>query len=210
MTSPARSRSRNRPQVNPPAEPPAEVLQDNPPTSPLFMPPADLPPVPVPEMSDPHPNPSSSGPDVPPPTAGDPGSPSDTRSTGDEKKKTPRLGRAALRRFAERAVLRAGAIAHVALTVAGTIESQAGLWMPDKEDVEDIADPLAGLVARRIPAGGGGKNPDLEDGLMLAAAVANYVVKQLMLRAQLAAAQAAVPVDQTAGDVQAEQQAAAA
>lgn len=197
-SSPARSRSRRQP-PQPPAAPPAEVLTDRPPASPLFTAPEDLP-TPPEAMDHPHPLPPSSDPGDLSVNAPDRGSPSATPST-DEQKKTPRLGKAALRRLAERAVLRAGAIVHVALTVAGTLESQMGLWVPDQEDVADIADPIAGLVGRRIPAGTG-KNPDLEDGLMLAAAIATYIGKQLALRTQLRAAAAAVPVDQTAGDVQ--------
>lgn len=204
-SSPVRSRSRNRP-PSPPAEQPVPVLTDTPPASPLFQAPEDLPTPPA-AMEDPGPRLPSSDPGDLSVNAPDPASPSAIRST-DEQKKTPRLGRAALRRFAERAVLRAGLVAHVALTVAGSLEEQNNLWVPDHEDVTDIADPIAGLVGRRIPTGTS-KNPDLEDGIMLVIAVATYIGKQLTTRAQLRAAAAAMPVDQTAGDVQTDAEQAA-
>lgn len=204
-SSPVRSRSRNRP-PSPPAEQPVPVLTDTPPASPLFQAPQDLP-TPPEAMDHPHPLPPLSAPVDLPASVDSPASPSGTPST-DEPKKTPRLGRAALRRFAERAVLRAGLVAHVALTVAGSLEEQNNLWMPDHEDVTDIADPIAGLVGRRIPTGTS-KNPDLEDGIMLVIAVATYIGKQLTTRAQLRAAAAAMPVDQTAGDVQTDAEQAA-
>jgi hypothetical protein len=77
----------------------------------------------------------------------------------------------------------AGGIAHSLLTRADTLEREAGLWLPDQDDVDTIADPLASLAARRAPEGS--DNPDYTDLVRVVVGVAGYVVKQLRRRAEL-------------------------
>lgn len=109
------------------------------------------------------------------------------RSTGSE----PELGadgfargwRARARAFlptARRGVIAVGGVVHQALTVEGTPENDLGLYLPDEDDVEAIATPLAGLAARRVPAEAA--NPDITDLIGLAFGVVGYVLKQLAQR----------------------------
>jgi hypothetical protein len=178
-----RSSTRTKPS---PATPPADPAVDSSnKTSPLFLPPEDLPPAPPPfEMSQAREDrimegvmeaPSSlPGPIVAGPAAG---SPSNTPSTD----KPAKVTRAGIRGYARKVIVAAGKFAQARLTAPDSPERFEGLWLPDDDDVKDIADPVAGLLVRRIPTRAGGvvANPDVEDGLVLLLAVVAYVGKQL-------------------------------
>jgi len=193
MTSRTRNSNRKPAPAPHPTPEPAES-----PTSPLFLqPPEDLAdPMPAATMTDsssPLPPSSSSSPNG----AGDAGSvsPFGTPSIADPSEKADpglpkqkRFTKAALRGYATKAVKYAGALVAGALTHPDSIERAAGLWQLDDDDVRDISDPVAGLVARRMPSkAGGALNPDVEDGFMLALALAAYVGKQLQRKAELRA-----------------------
>lgn len=113
------------------------------------------------------------------------GSPSVTPST--DSKPTPKVTRGSIRKYAKLVVAAAGKYAQQRLTLPDSPERAAGLFVPDDEDVADIADPVAGLVSRRIPtrAGGAVMNPDVEDGIVLLVALVAYVLKQVERREQL-------------------------
>lgn len=195
MTSPStRSRSRTKKAVaTPPTPPPAEDLAEPlVPSSPLFRQPQPADPpsyhegttteattVEVPWLSQDDSDPSAAG-------FAD-ASPSGTPSTDNPPQKTPKLGRAALRKWGKKVVMVAGVAVHSALTRPETIQRAGGLWLPDEEDLHDIADPIAGLTLRRLPAGMGKASPDLEDLIDLAIALGNYLMKQLEKHAELAA-----------------------
>lgn len=98
------------------------------------------------------------------------------RSTGKAKAR-------ALLPASRQAVLTAGTVAHTVLTQPETLERAEGLFLPDDEDVEAIATPLASIAARRVPDAA--TNPDVNDGVALVLGLVNYVVKQLAKRAQL-------------------------
>ncbi|NUP79733.1 MAG: hypothetical protein HOV96_19530 [Nonomuraea sp.] len=206
MTSRPRS---NRAKPQPPAPAPIPEAEVVLPRSPLFLDPepAELgiteehttPPV---EVNPPWSNSDPSSP------AAAPDSPFGTPSTADPsaKKADPprRITRASVRKYAGIAV--AMVLGYVAdtLTKPDSIERHAGMWQPDDEDLTDMADPVAGLVARRIPQSAGKViNPDVEDGLVLALALTKYLGKQWQRRQAIKAALAAQPVDLTAGDVEA-------
>lgn len=61
--------------------------------------------------------------------------------------------------------------------VRDDFERAVELYRADPDDVENISDPAAGLLARRMPAGS--DNPDLADGLSLLFAIAGYIAKQM-------------------------------
>lgn len=106
-----------------------------------------------------------------------PAEPSDTPSSGSGVK----LSKAGLR-----AGLGAG-FKSVCKAVAGFIADQeqrdAGLWIPDDEDVHDVAAPAANIVYRRLPDEA--KGGDVIDIMALGLALVGYVGKNLALRAQL-------------------------
>jgi hypothetical protein len=208
MTSPRPPRTRKAP-----ATPPADPAEDNTSkVSPLFQAPADLPPAPPPfEMSQARedrimegvmeapsslPNPFAAGPVV--------GSPSDTPST-DNPNKPAKLTRASVRGYAKKLLVAAGKYAQGRLTAPNSPERMEGLWLPDDDDVKDVADPVAGLVMRRIPSRAGGivANPDVEDGLVLLLAVVAYVGKQLEKKDRIRQLYTQVTPDMTADDVEA-------
>lgn len=209
MTSRTRS-SRTKP--TPPApEPMPEVAEPATPRSPLFIPPEELP-EPMPEATfrttedSPTPPLSLSNDQSGPAGAGS-GSPFGTPSTADPSAKPakPKLTRAALRGYARKAVQAVGGFVGQRLTQPDSIGRQYGLWVPDGEDVEAVADPVAGIVARRIPdKAARALNPDVEDGFALLLAIAQYVGKQLQKKAALQKMYADQgPADMTAGDVEA-------
>lgn len=80
-------------------------------------------------------------------------------------------------------VATAGGLAHTLLTREGTVEREAGLYLPDDEDLDAISTPLASLASRRMPEGA--DNPDMTDLAQLALGVVGYVVKQRAKLAQL-------------------------
>lgn len=94
-----------------------------------------------------------------------------------------RLSRAQLKKPLKRSLtIVGGVLANVLAKTQG--EYEAGLWRPDDEDQEDISDPLAGIVHRRLPAGA---DNDVLDGLVLLLAVVGYVGKQIARRVELRA-----------------------
>jgi hypothetical protein len=207
MTSPRPARTRSK------ATPPADQAEDN--TSkgnPLFLPPAD-PPAPLPQGLPPHLQPANPAEInyAPPSSMSDPsgdgpvvGSPSVTPST-DKAPAPPKVTRGNIRKYAKMLIVAAGKYAQQRLTEPDSIERQAGLFMPDDEDVTDIADPVAGLVSRRMPSRAGGVvgNPDIEDGFVLVVAIVAYVMKQVEQRQRLRQLYAQVTPDLTANDVEA-------
>ena len=80
----------------------------------------------------------------------------------------------------------------VAVFAADEEERALGLWAPDPEDIEDIAEPAANLVYRRVPeeARGG----DALDLIQLALAVAGYVGKNVQRRSLIRAHRLAAQV----------------
>lgn len=199
MTSPSRSTRSRRPGKPPTPGPEAPAAEEAPTRSPIFLPPEDLPapaptmaPEPPPLLAEPLPS-SSPLPSLPDAGHGSE-SPSDTRSTPPDSSpaKAPKLTRAGLRKFARRAVEMAGVGLAAWLTAAQSIEREERLWVPDDEDVEAIAEPIAGLAARRLPdkLGGAAANPDVEDGLALVVALGEYLGKQWGKHLKIAAERA--------------------
>ena len=80
----------------------------------------------------------------------------------------------------------------VAVLAADEEDRALGLWAPDPEDIEDIAEPAANLVYRRVPeeARGG----DALDLIQLALAVAGYVGKNIQRRSVIRAHRLAAQV----------------
>lgn len=206
MTSRPRS-NRAKPQPAAPAPTP-EAVEVVPPRSPLFMDPEPMPEATISTPADPQDLPPWSSSDPSSPVAA-PDSPFGTPSTADPNAKTnptppKRITRASVRKYAGIAVAMVLGYVAETLTKPDTIERQNNLWQPDDEDVKDMADPVAGLVARRIPQSAGKvMNPDVEDGFVLAFAFAKYVGKQWQRRQAIKAVLAAQPADMTAGDVEA-------
>lgn len=170
MTPPSRSASSEP--SNPESPSPSEK-PPSPPESSLFLPPTSQP-----DTSSQEP-PSWESPDAHPSDdpAADSGSP--RRSTGSAARARLRE----LRATVETAVLTAGGIAAALLTREGSPERDAGLWLPDDDDVEAISDPLASLASRRLPEGA--ENPDLTDLVRLGFGLLGYAIKQRAKRAAL-------------------------
>lgn len=171
---------------------PAATSSPSPTTSPETTP-AEPPSPPAPPRLSPFFRPTS-----PPPldtTPTDPWSESpdeDPRNRGldDDSGSAPRStgsSRARLRGLRESikgAIHTIGGVAHQLLTREGTPERDAGLYLPDDDDVKNIGEPLAGLASRRLPEGA--TNPDATDLIGLVVGVAGYLVKQAAKRAELA------------------------
>lgn len=203
MTSPG-PRSRTRTKATPA---PPEDSSSKPAGSPLFLPPED-PPATF-EMSPARVErileavtegaPPSSTTDLSDALGPGPVLPSGTPST-DNPNKPAKLNRASLRGYARKAIVAAGKFAQARLTLPDSPERMEGMWVPDDDDVNDIANPVAGLVARRLPQRAGGviANPDVEDGITLFLAVVAYVGKQLERRDRVRQYYAAMTPDMTA------------
>lgn len=180
-----------RPSASPSPSP--TPLQDpTPPLSPFFQqPPEDLSPSPSPSLPDPAPDSSSS----PGPSLDDRGSASSsyTRSTLGKPEQKP-LGRAQLRKVAGAAVTALGGLLANVLTAPESVEREQKLWVPDEQDVQAIGDPLAGIAARRVPAGVAG--PDTPDVVALVVGLVGYVGKQFAKRAELRAERARLQAQQ--------------
>jgi hypothetical protein len=99
-----------------------------------------------------------------------------------------------------KAVETAGGVAHQLLARTSP-EQHHGVWLPDDDDVADIAEPLASLASRRAPAAI--DNPDAADLMALGAALLAYVVKNLTLRSQLGPADLEGTVEDHAADADA-------
>ncbi len=155
-----------------PSSPPAPPSQ---PLSPLFL--ATAPP--------PSDDPSTSS--QLPPSSGlpgmDPTSPSDGADSPSGPRSTGKARLRELREMARAAVATAGGLAHQLLTRPDTPEREVGLYMPDKEDVEAIGDPLASLASRRMPEGAA--NPDAVDLVRVVLGLVGYAGKQIQKRAEL-------------------------
>lgn len=166
---------------------PSDLTPDLPPSPPdlpdlpivpsLFQPPT-LPP--WESLSDPSPSldPPLESPDVPPWSGGADAGDSPRRSTGSERSRRKKLFKGA-----KQLVAMAGGMVHQLLTAPETPEREAGLYLPDEDDLAAIADPLAGLASRRMPEGA--DNPDVADLIALAGGLAAYWLKQRMKRTQL-------------------------
>lgn len=101
---------------------------------------------------------------------------------------------AALKRVFRRGVIIAGGMAHQ--TVARTQGQRAvGLYLTDKDDAQNIGDPLAKIAGRRGGIGGKAMNPDVEDAVTALLGVANFVTKQVVLAGVAAKIDAGEPVD---------------
>lgn len=163
------------------------------------------PPNPNPFTPDPEPNPADLGPrmflpSTPSPPGqsqgpfdgpgADPGrsgssAPSTRRARASKKKELKEVARAA--------VETTGGIAHTLLCRESSAEAEAGLWLPDPEDVDNLSDPIAGLASRRVPEGV--DNPDASDVVRLLMGLVGYVVKQLKLRSALRPQRSDDPTD---------------
>lgn len=175
----SRSASPDPTTTEPEAESPSPSPSPDPtPTSPLFSAPRSQE-SPTATETEPEEGPWSLSPgELPGDGADSPATPSAPRSTGRAKLK-------AIKETVRQAVLTASGAAHQLLTRDGTPERAEGLWIPDEDDVEAISDPLAGLASRRAPSGV--DNPDVTDLVRLALGLAGYAMKQMHLRAHIAA-----------------------
>jgi hypothetical protein len=116
---------------------------------------------------------STSGPSDPPDA---PVPPSDTPSTGDIK-----VSKAGLR-AAIGTGFRTGCRLFASF-VTTQEERDHGVWVPDDDDVQDVAKPAASIVYRRLPDEA--KGGDLIDVVSLGLAVVGYVAKNLQRRAEV-------------------------
>lgn len=177
---PPRSPSREAASDPTPTPSPEPMTAPEPePLSPLFSHSESPSPSPDPSYDSPSPSPSlDSGDDF-----------GSARRSTDDLNKIPGLASTWRKRKREllaparAAVATAGGVAHTLLTADGTIERAEGLFLPDQDDVNAIAEPLAGLASRRVPEGV--ENPDVGDVIALVMGVVGYVVKQLGKRAAL-------------------------
>lgn len=107
--------------------------------------------------------------------------------SGSDRRSTPKkpggLRKSELKKLTSTAVRTVGGVLNVVLTAANSAEREYGLWIPDTEDVAEMADPLAGIASRRMPEGT--DNPDAVDIGRLISAVGGYIGKQLRRRAEL-------------------------
>lgn len=142
--------------------------------------------------SDPSsPGQSSLGPDARDPSAGAGSTPS--QGLGSSPRSTAKrrgVRKRELKELCGHAVTMVGGVLNSFLTAADTPERDGGLWIPDRDDVDQMSDPLAGLASRRAPEGV--DNPDATDVARLVVAVIGYVGKQLRRRVELRG----VPVSQ--------------
>lgn len=112
-------------------------------------------------------------------------SPDETSSPASSAEGTAKpLSEKALRLTARRGVLIASSMAH-RVAARTELEKRAGLYIADDQDQELIGDPIASLLSRRGSITGGTVSPDLNDGIQLAMAVANYVGKQVSLATEI-------------------------
>lgn len=181
------------PETNPGPESPQTApdpveTRPSPPASPLFQatnpPPDDTSPAPLSDPLSEHLSPSE---------------PDD--ASGSPRPSTASSSRARLRGLRESikgAIATAGGLAHQLLTRENTPERDAGLYLPDDDDVKAISEPLAGLASRRLPEGA--TNPDVTDLIGLVVGLAGYAIKQQMMKAQLAKLRYLGDDDQGAGD----------
>lgn len=173
----SRSRSAS-PETTEPETPSPSPSPDPTPTSPLFSASQSAESPPTTEDS---PQWSGDPVELPGDGADFPATPSAPRSTGRAKLR-------AIKETVKAALITASGAAHQLLTREGTPERDAGLWLPDDEDLEAISDPLAGLASRRAPSGV--DNPDVTDLVRLALGVVGYATKQFTKRAEAWAAYA--------------------
>lgn len=156
---------------------------------------------PTPESGDPS---LSQSPGEEPPTwsthgpsdlSSDLGEPSDTPSTG----KGLKLSKAGLRAGV-------GATFRQVCKLAGSVlatqyERELGVWVPDSEDVDDVARPATSIIYRRIPDDA--KGGDVIDLIALGLALLAYVGKSTSKRAEVRAYaefQATQGIDVTGGE----------
>lgn len=156
-------------------------------TSPLFVQPSKTPEPTPPSLTPESSHPGS--PDQPPaeaswstdaPDAGSgpaPGESSDTPSSGSGVKLSKSGLRAALGMGFRKACL------VVASVISDQEQREAGLWVPDDEDVKDVSTPAANIVYRRLPDEA--KGGDVIDLFALGLALVGYVGKNLAYRAEL-------------------------
>lgn len=177
------------PSQSPTAAPSDSPTSPNPAGSPLFMPPQQpkSPPQPSQTQEFRHLDGSPSQiPAVPDPSWSTDGSPSSAPEPAEDSAtpsigKGVRLSKAGLRTGIGTGFRRVCKL--LAVYLADEEEREFGLWVPDEDDVQDIAAPAANIVYRRLPeeARGG----DVIDIIALGLAVAGYVGKNLKVRAQI-------------------------
>lgn len=148
-----------------------------------------LPPSPLFQTANPPPLDTSQDPSSPSPSEHlSPGEPGD--ESGSPRPSTGSAGAASrarirgLRESIKGAIATAGGIAHQLLTRENTPERDAGLYLPDDDDVKAISEPLTGLASRRLPEGA--TNPDVTDLIGLVVGLAGYAIKQQVMKTQLA------------------------
>lgn len=187
MTSPRRSTSSAKPSESPTPDP-SPTFSSSPSSSPspepmeapkstfLFQ-----------EPSASHPSPLEADPQSTSPDEGPLSDPADDSASAARSilGKSPKKLRRDFLPHVKTAVSAIGQVLHQVLTAEDSLERDALLYVPDDDDVQAIAEPIAGLASRRLPEGAA--DPDAADLIALAIGLGGYVVKQLTLRAQIRA-----------------------
>jgi hypothetical protein len=128
---------------------------------------------------------------------------SDPRSSGTssaDPASVKALSTKAQKLAARQAVKIAGGMAHQYLARDEAAQA-AGLFLVDDESAEQIADPLARIMARHAPVDGAMTNPDVADGIAAMLGVANFVRKQIEASSHAAALRVQAAPTSPAADV---------
>lgn len=114
-------------------------------------------------------------------------SPEDTSSTASRAGSSPgvKLGKTAMRATAAKGVIIGSGMLHRMATRAETLQREAGLYLADAEDAENIGHPLGDIIARRGGVAGKALSPDANDALSAAMGLAGYMSKQIALQMQI-------------------------
>lgn len=183
------SRNADSPQPPESASDPNREQPSAPPASPLFL--ASESPSPSDDPSPDHLR--SPSPDDPAGGSLDFGSQAPSTSS---KSLSSAARRRVFRRMAADVVAIAGAGVNGLLS-RHPVERDAGVWLPDDDDVKDISEPVANIANRRVSTGGGADSPDAADLFSLGLALVGYVVKSVRTRAQLRSEYAHLFAEQT-------------
>ena len=116
----------------------------------------------------------------------DESAPSSSKASSADPASARPLTKKAQQLAARQAVKIAGSMAHQYLARDEAAQA-VGLFLVDDESAEQIGDPLARIMARRVPADGAMANPDVADGIFAMLGVANFVRKTIELQSQATA-----------------------
>jgi len=115
-----------------------------------------------------------------------------TTSTGSSAGKPGlKLGKSAMRATAAKGVIIGSGMLHRMATRAETLQREAGLYLADGEDAENIGHPIGDIIARRGGVAGKALSPDANDALSAVMGLAGYMSKQIALQMQIAQVQQA-------------------